>query len=256
MTVEAYQLPPASSRRYRLHLPEGCVHVRSICRALLVGKIVQVELVPWGSNGTFVVFLEQDVLPNLVAIYKPACGEAPLWDFPAGTLYRREYASYLVSRLLGWNFIPPTVIRRGPYGIGTVQLYIEPDDRPVRGRDVREQLQRIALFDLLTNNADRKASHLFIGRYDRRVWGIDHGLTFHVDPKLRTVLWEFCGEPIPAALLEDLERLLDHRRAVDRLLSPFVSEAERERFWQRCSALLAQPVYPVLNPRRNIPYGW
>ncbi len=214
------------------------------------------ELVPWGTNGTFAVVLEQTLVPNLIAIYKPARGEAPLWDFPCGTLYRREYAAYLLSRILGWSFVPPTVIREGPYGIGTLQLYVEPHDRPLRGHQYRAQLQRIAFFDLITNNADRKASHLFLGRYDRRIWGIDHGLTFHVDPKLRTILWEFCGEPIPSELLADVRRLLSHRRWVDRLLAPFLADEERQQFWRRCAHYLSSPVYPPLNPRRNIPYGW
>lgn len=214
------------------------------------------ELVPWGTNGTFAVVLEQRFVPDLIGIYKPARGEAPLWDFPSGTLYRREYASYLLSRMLGWTFIPPTVIRDGPYGIGTVQLYIEPDDQPLRGTELRPQLQRIALFDLITNNADRKASHLFRGRYDHRLWGIDHGLTFHVDPKLRTILWDFCGETIPSHLLRDLERLLRHRSVVERVLSRYLEPEELRTLWRRCAHLLARPIYPMLNPRRNIPFGW
>jgi len=236
--------------------PCGPRHVRTLIRALQQGCIVQMELVPWGTNGTFAVVLEQDLVPNLIGIYKPARGETPLWDFPAGTLYRREYASYLLSRLLGWTFIPPTVVRDGPYGIGTVQLYIEPEERPLRGRDLRDQLQRIAVFDLLTNNADRKASHLFRGRYDCRLWGIDHGLTFHIDPKLRTVIWDFCGEPIPPHLLADLERLVRHRTLVESLLSRFLAPEEVHMFWRRCAHLLTHPVYPQLNPRRNIPFGW
>ncbi len=247
-----------ADRRTRHHLvtPQGRCHVRQLRRALAIGTVAHMELVPWGSNDTFAVLLEQDIVPGLIGIYKPARGEAPLWDFPAGTLYKREFASYLLSRVLGWTFIPPTVIRDGPYGIGTVQLFIEPEDRPLRGPAFRSQLQRIALFDLLTNNADRKASHLFQGRFDRRVWGIDHGLTFHVDPKLRTVLWDFCGEPIPLTLVADLRRLLRHRRQVQRLLAPFLRAEELVVFWQRCATLLARPIYPVLNPRRNIPFGW
>jgi hypothetical protein len=252
MTTELTRQP----RRHRLLTPRGLQHIRPLRRALACGTIADWQLVPWGTNGTFVVLLEQDIVPDLLAIYKPARGEAPLWDFPAGTLYRREYASYLLSRLLGWSFVPPTVIRDGPYGTGTVQLYIEPDDQPLRGQSVRPELQRIALFDLLTNNADRKASHLFRGKFDQRIWGIDHGLTFHVDPKLRTILWEFCGEPIPSQLLSDLARLLRHRRSVQRLLRPFLAENELAAFWRRCATLVQHPSYPLLNPRRNIPFGW
>lgn len=242
--------------RYWLTTAHGPQHVRRLLRALRQGTIAQMDLVPWGTNGTFAVVLEQDLVPNLIGIYKPARGETPLWDFPAGTLYRREYASYLLSRLLGWAFIPPTVIRDGPYGIGTMQLYVEPDDRPLRGRALRDQLQRIALFDLVTNNADRKGSHLFQGRYDCRIWGIDHGLTFHVDPKLRTVIWDFCGEPIPHHLLWDLERLLRHRARIGAILTRFLVPEEVQAFWHRCSYFLTHPVYPPLSPRRNIPFGW
>ncbi|MCS7050508.1 MAG: SCO1664 family protein [Thermomicrobium sp.] len=252
----ATELAEPRRTRHRLVTPHGQRHLRQLRRALTSGRITRMEMVPWGTNGTFAVLLEQDLAPGLIGIYKPARGEAPLWDFPAGTLYKREFASYVLSRCLGWSFIPPTVIRDGPYGIGTIQLFVEPDDRPLRDPAVRTQLQRIALFDLLTNNADRKASHLFVGRYDRRVWGIDHGLTFHTDPKLRTVLWDFCGEPIPQPLQEALRRLLRHRRRVQRVLAPFLSAEELAVFWHRCRALLTRPLFPHLNPRRNIPYGW
>lgn len=239
-----------------LSLPQGLWPERILRQALRHGTITGLDLVPWGSNGTFLVQIDHAPFPPLLAIYKPARGETPLWDFPAGTLYKREYASYLLSRLLRWFFIPPTVIRHGPYGIGTVQLYIEPADCPVRSPRFRTELQRIVLFDLITNNADRKASHFFVGQYDRRLWGIDHGLTFHVDPKLRTVIWDFCGQPIPSAFLSDLQRLLQHQRRVERLLGFLLHRSELERFWHRLRSLLNNPVFPLFHPRRNLPFGW
>lgn len=230
-----------------------------ILTRLATAEITAHQLVPWGSNYTFAVTLELDGAEPITGIYKPRRGETPLWDFDAGTLYRREYASFLVSCLLGWNFIPPTVIRDGPYGIGTVQLYVEPES-DVYERRVRRQyaadLRRIALFDLLTNNADRKASHCFVGRHDRRIWGIDHGLTFHVHPKLRTVLWDPCGEPIDAELVAGLDALAAAEATVRATLAPHLAPAEIDAFFHRLTALREHPVFPHLDPRRNIPYGW
>lgn len=228
-------------------------------QALGAAHISDLQLVPWGSNYTFAVALRRDGEDDLIAIYKPERGETPLWDFESGTLYRREYAAYLLSCLLGWRFIPPTVIRDGPHGVGTVQLYVEPDtsvhDRTLR-QNYADALRRIALFDLITNNADRKASHCFVGRHDRRVWGIDHGLTFHVQPKLRTVLWDFCGEPIGPDLLEALEALERDAGRVRATLRPYLRRVEIDGLFARIRALRASGTYPLLNPRRNIPYGW
>jgi len=245
---------------YTVQLHDRRVHRRQILRWLTDAPVTETQLLPWGSNYTFAVLLEPADGEPLIAVYKPRRGEIPLWDFPAGTLYKREYAAYVLSRAFGWSFIPPTVIRHGPHGIGTMQLYIEPDELGVRGRLKHacgaEQLRQIALFDLVTNNADRKASHYFVGRYDRRVWGIDHGLTFHVDPKLRTVLWDFCGERISPDLLRPIERALRHRLLLERLLRPYLDPAELARLWQRMRAVCERPIFPRLNPRRNIPYGW
>lgn len=223
-------------------------------------RISEAKLVPWGSNYTFAVVLHdpRDAFDDTIAIYKPRAGEAPLWDFPDGTLYLREYAAYLVSQALGWEFIPPTVIRDGPHGIGTVQAYIEPDQEEHYFRfraHYRDELRRVALFDLITNNADRKAGHCFIGESDRRVWGIDHGLTFNVQPKLRTVIWDFCGEPIDDELLRkliDVSADRDLAERLRRLLDPL----EVRAFQARAERLAEAGVFPELNPRRNVPYGW
>ncbi len=239
--------------------PTSRTRERSLLAFLREAEITDCQLVPWGSNYTFAVALERRGEPPLIGIYKPRRGEIPLWDFDSGTLYRREYAAYLLSRVLGWRFIPPTVIRSGPHGVGTVQLYIEPD-RSIRDRDLRatnrDELRRVALFDLLTNNADRKGSHCFVGLRYRQIWGIDHGLTFHVDPKLRTVIWDFCGEPIEDDLLERVRALLRHQRRVRSLLAPYLQAAEIDCLFVRARGLLAHPEFPQLSSRRNIPYGW
>ncbi|MDI3340817.1 MAG: SCO1664 family protein [Sphaerobacter sp.] len=228
-------------------------------RLLRDGRVMDCQLVPWGSNYTFAVVLAHDDHPATVAIYKPRAGETPLWDFAAGTLYRREYAAFLVSCLLGWHFIPPVVIRDGPHGIGTMQLYVEPD-ASVRDRDLRrrfaDELRRVALFDLITNNADRKASHCFVGAEPRQVWAIDHGLTFHVHPKLRTVLWDFCGQPIDDELLEALGVLEREAETVRATLAPYLERREVEMFLHRVRAVRERGVFPQLDPRRNVPYGW
>lgn len=236
-----------------------CARDRALLDTLCSAEIVDCKLVPWGSNYTFAVALDRPGGDQLIGIYKPKAGEAPLWDFDSGSLYRREYASYLLSRALGWHFIPPTVVRDGPHGIGTVQLYIEPDGRTdsqslldVYGPDLR----RMLLFDLITNNGDRKAGHLFVGKEDRALWGIDHGLTFHVQPKLRTVVWEFCDEPIAENDLNRLGALCRRRQRIESLLAPLLHQEEIDMVFRRIAAIRAQRHFPSLNPRRNIPYGW
>lgn len=222
--------------------------------------IIECKLVPWGSNYTFAVVLEDPAgeYDDTIGIYKPQAGEAPLWDFPEGTLYRREYASWLVSDFLGWGFIPDTVIRDGPHGIGTVQLYVEPEEEShffAFRHDHLDELRRLAVFDLITNNADRKAGHTFRGKHDRKVWGIDHGLTFNIQPKLRTVIWDFCGERIDGDLLDGLIRVYVDNDLPE-LLRPYLDPLEIEAFRTRAARLADAGVFPELTSRRNIPYGW
>ncbi|GAC1506331.1 MAG: SCO1664 family protein [Candidatus Dormibacteraceae bacterium] len=162
------------------------------------------------SNYTFLARLEPHPPSGLMAVYKPARGESPLWDFEAGTLYRREVAAYELSKLLGWPRIPPTVVRReGPHGIGALQLFIDADGRHFLDEQAAhpKTWAQVALFDVITNNADRKSGHCLFDA-DGHVWVIDHGLTFHTDPKLRTVIWDFSGEPLPSELCGDVERAL------------------------------------------------
>lgn len=223
------------------------------------GDILGYEVVPTGTNYTFYTLMSADGGERFVAIYKPRQGENPLWDFPHGTLYRREHAAYVASRYLGWPRIPPTIVRDGPFGIGMVQLFVATErqwDFSELRRQHRDELMQIALFDLLVNNADRKAGHCLLGR-DGRIWAIDHGLTFNTAPKLRTVLWDYCGEPIPRRLLGDLESLRDdpsRRRDIEGRLGSDLTPAEVEAFYRRLERILLAGTFPRLDPNRNIPW--
>ena len=172
-------------------------------------QVVGGRRISWGSNYTFMVHLDAGPGKHLRAIYKPKDGERPLYDFPRGSLYKREYAAYLVGKALGWPNVPLTLIRDGPYGVGSFQLYVsgEPDVTyfELVERD-RDALLPLAVFDIVANNADRKGGHCLLGT-DGRIWSIDHGLTFHRVFKVRSVMLELWGQPIPQPLLEDLGRL-------------------------------------------------
>jgi len=177
---------------------------------LASGEMEILGLLPRSSNYTFLArVVDPATERRTFAVYKPFAGESPLWDFPAGTLGRREVAAYVVSRELGWPTIPPTILREGPEGPGSVQLFVEFDPSQhsftlLEGRE--DVFRRIALFDVVANNADRKGGHCLLAS-DGRVFVIDHGVCFHVAPKLRTVIWDFAGDPIEPALLADVERL-------------------------------------------------
>jgi hypothetical protein len=226
------------------------------------GIIEGIELIPWGSNYTFAARLRGEDGACCYAVYKPRRGEVPLRDFPSGTLYKREVAAYELTRHLGWDMIPPTIIRQeGPHGIGSLQLYVEPragaSGQYERLRDThRCDLQRMAIFDLLTNNADRKGGHCLLD-VRGHVWGIDHGLTFHHVPKLRTVIWDFCGERFPSDFLDSLGSLrADPTRlsALEAVLGPLVSDQEMDALYQRWDRLLNNPCFPDLDPYRNVPW--
>ena len=221
--------------------------------------VVEMKLLPTGSNYVFALALRDDEAGNGAAIYKPCRGEAPLWDYPSGTLYRRERAAYLLSEVLGWGIVPPTVIRDGPHGIGMVQLHI--DHRPranyftIRGhRD--DELRRMALFDVLANNGDRKGGHCLVD-YDDRLWGIDHGLTFHHQGKLRTVIWDYVGEPTPPALLDDVERLrekVSRGDAATAELDELLDKGERRALGARVEGVLKTRAFPQPPPWRPVPW--
>lgn len=178
--------------------------------ALRVGRVVERGILPYSSNHSFLVTVRHEGL-EIPAVYKPQRGESPLWDFEWGTLCKREAAAYTVSHALGWNLVPPTVLREATRGLGSIQFYV-PHNANIHYFSVQADarfalsLRRLALFDAVTNNADRKSGHCLIGD-DSRLWAIDHGLCFHSEYKLRTVIWEFSEEPIPQPMLDDLADL-------------------------------------------------
>ena len=206
------------------------------------------------SNYTFLVELcdATSAAPPTLAVYKPAEGESPLWDFPAGGLYRREVAAYLLAKQLGWPRVPPTVVREeGPHGIGALQMYVlaQPDRHYLAsGGQPADTWMEVALFDVLTNNADRKSGHCLTDG-EGLVWVIDHGLTFHVDPKLRTVIWDFAGQRVPPRLRGDLMRLAD-------ALAPGGAAAAclGELISRREMAVLRRRLHAMLQPGWHLPH--
>ncbi|HET9731806.1 MAG TPA: SCO1664 family protein [Acidimicrobiales bacterium] len=210
---------------------------------------------PWSSNHTFVVTVGEGD-DRLAGIYKPGRGERPLWDFPDG-LYRREVAAYELCESLGWGFVPPTVERHdGPFGPGSLQLFVDADFEQHYFTLLEEEahhrpLKRMATFDVLANNADRKGGHCLIDA-DGRIWGIDHGLCFHVQPKLRTVIWDFAGEPLEADDRADVERWLGD--GLPDRLAELLHPEECRALQKRARRLLEDGRLP--EPRTDHPYPW
>ena len=207
---------------------------------------------PWSSNATFLVELTLNGATGQ-AVYKPRRGERPLWDFPPA-LYRREIASYLLSEALGWGLVPLTIEREGPFGDGSLQQFVPADfeqhyftlrENPAN----HERLKQICLFDLLANNADRKSGHCLF--CEGAIYAIDNGLTFHVDPKLRTVIWDFSGEPIPPAWLADVGRVMG---AVPKALVALLDRDEREALVRRAREVLDAGVFPADNSGMRYPW--
>jgi hypothetical protein len=185
-------------------------------------------------------------------------GEQPLWDFPPASLAGREVAAYMVSEALGFGFVPLTVLRDGPYGPGSLQQYIEynPDRHYFNFKPAdRLRLLPVALFDLLINNADRKGSHVLFQKRTRRLFAIDHGLCFHAEDKLRTVIWDFAGDPIPVELLESLRSLRARTGELFTALGEYLLPEEVTALGSRLETLLANPVFPLPpQDRRAFPY--
>lgn len=180
-------------------------------------------------------------------VYKPVAGERPLWDFPDGTLAGREISAFLVSEATGWRVVPPTVLREGPFGPGMVQLWIDGDEDVDLAEFVRRDdpaLRRMAVFDAVVNNADRKGGHI-IPMPDGHVHGVDHGICFSVEPKLRTLLWRWAGRPLPLAALEVLERLAEDLRGdLGEELHEHLTRREVRRTQQRVADLLRTKLHP------------
>jgi uncharacterized repeat protein (TIGR03843 family) len=218
-------------------------------RVELLGRILR------SSNETFLVRVSCRG-DSARAVYKPEAGERPLSDFEPG-LYRRERAAYLLSEYLEWGIVPPTVIREdSPLGIGSLQWFVEGDFREhyftlyADSPETHRVLSQIALFDCITNNTDRKSGHVLRG-HDSRVWGIDHGLCFSAGYKLRTVIWDFAGDPIPGALLEDIIPLAE---AVPPDVAELLDDAEVSALKRRVQRLLREGVLPV--DRTGMRYPW
>jgi len=220
------------------------------------GKIEVLGRMPWSSNATFLVKLDHAGAESL-AIYKPRKGERPLWDFPRGSLCAREVAARLVSEALGWGIVPLTILRDGPAGVGMVQRFVEHDPEEhfftLRER-FGDVFRRFALFDVVINNADRKSGHCLRDETDH-IWGIDHGVSFHPAAKLRTVIWDYEGEPIAADGLEALEGLAAGLEGdLGRQLTGLLSGAERQALGERIGWLLATRAFPP--PLTEYPYPW
>ncbi len=208
----------------------------------------------FGSNYTFLVSVQHEG-SEYAAVYKPLRGEQPLWDFPENTLAGREVAAYLVSEHLGFHIVPFTTLREdGPFGAGSLQQYIDYDPEyhyfSFNEAD-RQLLKPVVLFDLLCNNADRKGSHVFFEKDTHHLYAIDHGICFHEENKLRTVLWDFSGQAIPPDLLaplSDIKSLLPS-------LEPYLNKRELNALCARAEMILKREAFPR-QPRDRRAMPW
>jgi hypothetical protein len=226
-------------------LDHGAAHQLLTDGALeVVGRLVE------ASNTTLYCRIST-ASAEATCVYKPEAGERPLWDFPDGTLARRELAAYLVSELTGWAIVPPTVYRDGPYGPGMVQLWIDIDDQVdlielLSSDDPR--LRRMAVFDAVINNADRKGGHL-LPTPDGHLYGVDHGVCFAADDKLRTLLWRWAGQPLPLEAVAVLVRLRSQlSQELGAELAALLMADEITALDQRIARLLGSGRYPMPNP--------
>lgn len=244
-------MPDSSDSRKYLTSAFRTPSERDQVRALLThGEIALEGMVPWSSNYTYLVRIKLDEQQEY-GIYKPQCGERPLWDFDTGSLCKREVAAYELSAFLNYPNVPVTVLRDdAPQGLGMVQQFIEHKRREnfftLRDK-CRNEMQAIAVFDALINNTDRKGGHV-LSDLQGTIWAIDHGVTFHEDPKLRTVIWDFIDDPIPAPLLHPLEKLraaMKSSEPIRAALEQLLSRAEMRALNQRLNELLKTRVYPT-----------
>jgi uncharacterized repeat protein (TIGR03843 family) len=226
----------------------------ALTQLLTEGDIAVEMRMPYSSNATFLVRVSQGER-SCRAIYKPLRGERPLWDFAPG-LHRREVAAYRLAIAMGFDFVPITVLRDGPLGEGSVQLLIDADfeqhyftlfeSQP----ELHDQFRDIAVFDIVANNTDRKSGHVLIDA-DKHVWGIDHGLCFAADFKLRTVIWEFGGETLPEPLLDAVRKVAD---TVPLEVASLLDSDEVEALTQRAAWLLEHRQFPVDDSGRRYPW--
>jgi uncharacterized repeat protein (TIGR03843 family) len=233
-----------------------------VLEILRTGAMEEKGLLPYSSNHSFLVTVGDGDL-TLPAVYKPQRGENPLWDFEWGTLCKRETAAYVISAALTWDLVPPTVLRDGSRGLGSVQFFIDHDSEAhyfTTNEDARfgRAFRQLSLFDFIINNADRKSGHCLIGA-DSRIWAIDHGICFHVEYKLRTVIWEFSCAPIESGLRADLETLHEqitaNRGALRRELRQLLADAEISALVRRLEYLLRSGTHPApISQRRNYPW--
>ena len=231
----------------------------SVPPALATGEFEVLGALPESSNAALLV---RCVTPDdsVLAVYKPMRGEAPLWDFPDGTLHRREVAAFEVARALGWPRLPPTVLRDGPFGPGSVQLFISFDPAEhffTLEVEHADTFRRVALFDLAVNNADRKGGHCLLDGQGE-IWVIDHGVCFAVEPKLRTVIWTFVDEPLPVDAVVDLSRVRDELTAggeIAATLGALLAPDEVAAIAERLDRLLADGRFPEPEPGVR-PFPW
>lgn len=230
-----------------------------ILKILEEGELKMEGLVPWGSNYTFLVQItcETDVVD---AVYKPSRGERPLWDFARGTLCLRERAAFIASEAIGWQLVPPTVLRNGPHGWGSLQYFVNHDPEEhylTLVDDFANQTKRIALFDAIINNADRKSGHVLLGN-NSRIWAIDHGVCFHTDYKLRSVIWDYAGQSIPQDILHDLisfdEWLCNANDSGYAELKQLLEPHELSAVQSRLQRLIKFREFPQPGPGRHYPW--
>ncbi len=224
--------PPATEAEVATLLTEGVLD--------LEGRLMA------ASNVTLIGAIRTDTLAG-ECVYKPVAGERPLWDFPDGTLAGREISAFLVSEATGWRIVPPTLLREGPFGPGMVQLWMDADATIDLSEFVRRDvpgLRRMAVFDAVVNNADRKGGHI-IPMADGHVYGVDHGICFSPDPKLRTLLWRWAGKPLPIEALTVLEKLAEDLRGdLGEQLHEHLTRREVRRTEQRVAELLRTQLHP------------
>jgi hypothetical protein len=225
---------------------------------LASGSLEVLGLLPHASNGTFLARATLDGAAEL-AVYKPRRGEAPLWDFPEGTLCAREVAAYVVARALGWPDVPATVLRDGPFGEGSLQRFVPADPEEhyfTLAERFPDAFRRIAIFDVVVNNADRKAGHCLLGE-DGRIHVVDHGVCFAEEPKLRTVIWDFAGEAISDEVRPDLRRLAEDARSgpLRAQLAGLLDVGELDALAVRAAALATSEALPAPDADRR-PFPW